>query len=88
MEEKDMNVEMTEETVVDETTEAETAGSEAILKRKSCCKKTDEPDCKSKNPVCAAIAVGAACCMVLGRQGARCGFGKSAAKTNNKQAVG
>ena len=65
MEEKDMNVEMTEETVVDETTEAETAGSEAILKRKSCCKKTDEPDCKSKNPVCAAIAVGAACCMVL-----------------------
>ena len=76
MEEKDMNVEMTEETVVDETTEAETAGSEAILKRQSCCKKTDEPDCKSKNPVCAAIAVGAACCMVLAAAGCALWFWK------------
>ena len=76
MEEKDLNVEMTEEPIVDETIEVVAEEAEPVLKRKRkfCCKKANKSDCKAKNPVCAAIVIGAVCCTVVAAAGCAAWF--------------
>ncbi len=81
MDEQKTNIEITEEPAVDEMAEevteeastqdmsAEAEKYEPILKRKACRKKTEKPDCTAKKSVCAAIAIGAACCTVLAAAG-------------------
>lgn len=78
MEEKDLTIEVTEEPAVEETVEEAATEDAPVLKRKRklCCKKESKPECREKNPVCAVIAIAAACCTVLAAAGCALWFWK------------